>query len=858
MADGTEVGTAYVSIVPSAAGFAAKLQAQTTGAAALAGRRAGEALSGGITGQAAKIDKSLAGIFAAAGAGFAAVKVKDFVAGSVQAASALTEQANKAGVVFGAQAGQIERFAKNSADAVGLSQRAALEATGTFGNLFRAIGLGTGPAAQMSTRLVTLASDLASFNDVDPSVALDALRSGLVGETEPLRNFGVNMNDATLKTQALSLGLIASTKDAMTPAVKAQAAYALILAQTTTAQGDFARTSDSLANRQRQLAANIENFKATLGEALLPAVTATTGGLNNMLTIFTALPAPVQTVSVALAGLGAASVAVGLLSPKLAEARAALEGMGRAGTLASRSIGLIGKIGVGFVAAGAVVEASDAIGKAITRIAAGPVAPVNALTKGLVELGTTGKTTGELARQLGDDLGQLGEKASEAATPGWLATIARWNPSLQDSKRDIDGIDKALAGLVSSGRADVAARALDLLTKSIVNGPGGQGAADKFVGGLNDYKEALNGVDVQALLTGQSVDTAGGAVDASGDKAKEAAEKWDELRGGLEDLIASDWSQKLASNLEQALNPLERFTTNTGKSVADFRQTVQGAGDDLAKAKEHLDELEAASSGIDELSRDKTKVTAAELDAARHAVDTAAAALTTAQTELIEAQKSPLTRLKENLTANLKVITDWQANLEKLAGRGEVGEQLAKHLGALGPTAADAVAEATRQTDGELGRLEGLFDKADTRITDAASGAFELNLAQIGRPGETLAEIIAKRYEETLTPKLSQATLAALNAATTTILEAEALAKANEELADRAGPQTGTIPGAVLGPTRPPTTGPVLAPAPAPAPLINVPGFTYDPGGANKVVNVTINGSVPEPALLGKAIAWEL
>ena len=68
----------------------------------------------------------------------------------------------------------------------------------------------------------------------------------------------------------MRLGLIKTTSDALTPAAKAQAAHSLIMAQSTTAQGDFARTSDGLANQQRILAAQWENAKTRIGNALLP------------------------------------------------------------------------------------------------------------------------------------------------------------------------------------------------------------------------------------------------------------------------------------------------------------------------------------------------------------------------------------------------------------------------------------------------------------------------------------------------------------------------------------------------------------------------------------------------------------
>ena len=102
--------------------------------------------------------------------------------------------------------------------------------------------------------------------------ALEKLRSGLVGEAEPLRVLGVNINEATTKAKAFELGLVGAN-GVVSEAAKVQARYALILEQTVTAQGDFARTADGVANTQRTLTAEWENAQVVIGQALprLPA-----------------------------------------------------------------------------------------------------------------------------------------------------------------------------------------------------------------------------------------------------------------------------------------------------------------------------------------------------------------------------------------------------------------------------------------------------------------------------------------------------------------------------------------------------------------------------------------------------------
>ena len=187
----------------------------------------------------------------------------------VNMASNLEESQSKVNVVFGEAAGVVNEFADTSAQAFGITKQAALEATGTFGNLLQAFGTGKGRAAEMSTTLIGLAADLASFNNTGIEDAIQALRSGLSGETEPLKRFGVAINDVRLKQEAVTLGLY-DGKGALDINAKTQAAYALILKDTSLAQGDFARTSDGFANQMRILKASLSDAATELGTILLP------------------------------------------------------------------------------------------------------------------------------------------------------------------------------------------------------------------------------------------------------------------------------------------------------------------------------------------------------------------------------------------------------------------------------------------------------------------------------------------------------------------------------------------------------------------------------------------------------------
>ena len=233
-----------------------------------------------------QIDGLAGGLKKGLAVAFTGLSLAGFVGGiqsAVEATSDLGESTSKVGVVFGDSAKAVEAFAATAPAALGQTRQQALEAAGTFGNLLTAFGVTETSAADMSTTMVGLAGDLASFNNANPQEVLDALRSGLSGETEPLKRFGIAINDARLKEEALRLGLIATTKDALTPAAKAQASYAIIMRDTAKAQGDFARTSDGLANQQRIIVAQFAELKTALGAGLLPAITSIMPALTSIM-----------------------------------------------------------------------------------------------------------------------------------------------------------------------------------------------------------------------------------------------------------------------------------------------------------------------------------------------------------------------------------------------------------------------------------------------------------------------------------------------------------------------------------------------------------------------------------------------
>lgn len=219
------------------------------------------------------LGKSIGVAFAAVGVAAAAgtAAITKFSLDAIKAASLLDTEFEGVNQVFGRTAASVQAFAKTASRSVGLSEAAALGAAKNFGVFATSAGLGGEEASNFAIQLVKAAGDLASFNDVPIGETLDAIRSGLRGQTEPLTKFGILMSDTALRNKALELGIISNTKNALTPQQKVLASNALILEQLGAAQGDFVKYQDVFGNRLASVTAEFQNLQAAIGLELMPA-----------------------------------------------------------------------------------------------------------------------------------------------------------------------------------------------------------------------------------------------------------------------------------------------------------------------------------------------------------------------------------------------------------------------------------------------------------------------------------------------------------------------------------------------------------------------------------------------------------
>lgn len=217
-----------------------------------------------------KIGNSIKNAFTVGAVIAATQKVGEFTLTCIDAASDVREVQNVVDTTFGDSARSVDSWAKKAKNAYGLSTLQAKQYASTMGAMLKSMGLTEEATVSMSTQLASLVGDMASFYNLDHDIAFEKIRSGIAGETEPLKQLGINMSVANLEAYRLAKG-IDTAFSAMSQGQQAQLRFEYIMQATADAQGDFAKTADSYANSTRTLANDWEDLKAELGTMLLPA-----------------------------------------------------------------------------------------------------------------------------------------------------------------------------------------------------------------------------------------------------------------------------------------------------------------------------------------------------------------------------------------------------------------------------------------------------------------------------------------------------------------------------------------------------------------------------------------------------------
>ena len=230
--------------------------------------------------EAEKSAKSSSNIFAStfkkallAGGGlFAGAKLFSFGKDAISDAGDLEQSIGAVDSVFKSSAEQVHQWAQVSATSLGISENAYNELASVLGASLKNGGTSVDELAGKTNDLIALGADLASMYGGSTKEAIEAISAALRGETDPIERYGISINDAALSARALELG-IHKTGGAFTTQQKQLLTQKLLFEQSTDAQGNFNRESDTYAHKVQVAQASWENFRAELGSAVLPAIT---------------------------------------------------------------------------------------------------------------------------------------------------------------------------------------------------------------------------------------------------------------------------------------------------------------------------------------------------------------------------------------------------------------------------------------------------------------------------------------------------------------------------------------------------------------------------------------------------------
>ena len=288
--------------------------------------------------------------------------------GSVQLASDLAEVQNRVDTVFGSVSKQVNDNARNAIKTVGMSELTYKQTASTFQAMIQSMGVTDGAVAastkkleslgntyagtadkatDMSLVLTNLTGDMASFYDIDQQTMARALASGvLTGQTRVLRQYGIDLTQATVQEWAMKQGLDANMQS-MTQAQKAMLRYQYVLARTGAAQGDFQRTFYSWANQTRMLAQQLQNVGSKFGAMFINAFKPAVIAMNNFLSAVTTFAENVLNALGKIFGWEAEVYAsgvpmdssIGMLADDLGAAGDAADGLGGGAGDAAKGLG---------------------------------------------------------------------------------------------------------------------------------------------------------------------------------------------------------------------------------------------------------------------------------------------------------------------------------------------------------------------------------------------------------------------------------------------------------------------------------------------------------------------------------------
>ena len=218
-----------------------------------------------------KFKSAFTGALTAAGGLFAGVQLFDFGRDAIFKAGDIEQSIGAVDAVFKGSAERMHEYAATASSTVGISTNAYNELAAKLGASLKNGGTSIDELGEKTNGLIQLGADLSSLYGGTTAEAIDAISAALRGETDPIERYGISLNDAALTAKGLELG-IKKVGGSFSTQEKQLITQALLFEQSTDAQGNFSRESDTFAHKMQVASARMEDMKTKIGSALLPTV----------------------------------------------------------------------------------------------------------------------------------------------------------------------------------------------------------------------------------------------------------------------------------------------------------------------------------------------------------------------------------------------------------------------------------------------------------------------------------------------------------------------------------------------------------------------------------------------------------
>lgn len=576
-----------------------------------------------------------------------------------QGASDLNESINAVEVAFGDASTGILALSDAAAQTRGLARADFNAIAVQFASMATHIAGDGGDVVEVIDELTQRGTDFASVFNLDVDEALALFQSGLAGQSQPLRRYGIDLSAAAVQAHALEEGIIDSA-GAMTESERVAATYSLLMAQTAEVHGDFANTSGSAANQARILAAENKNLADGIGAGVVPMIEAFQGGLLGIVGAMGSLSPETQATIGRFAALGTIGLGtLGTLSLVTGQAIKMRDRFTTLGVDGTRSLNNVGKAAAGVgvamgVAAAAMFVYSQRAGNAAERSAA--------ITSAIHDIG----------RAADDEIGGVFDnvmRAAEFQTGSTEAAVAKFaQENLAAAKR-----------VLELGEAQVAGRDIS-----------------------EELRAAIAAEEAARARAADTEERHGEAMDVSGDVAAELAD----IMGDLEDEVdraaraAEEHVRQLEATADAARDnqAAVEAMVSAHRAAADSSFAVADATDRYESMLEELDERLNATEG------DQRKVNAVYRDGVQDAARLADAQVRLAG-DTATAQGRTLSAREEIDTWNTSMIT------AAAQARGPMRQAILDYIGAVNDVPAHVLTDIEAALDqGDIDHAEWVLE----------------------------------------------------------------------------------------------------------------------------------------------------